>query len=178
MAVETLKATSITALDTVPVSAQTAGMGGAGMLMECGDYVTVPASASAASTFRLARVPSNAKIKQVLFESEAQAAGTVDISVYYSSSTVDGTAPAVQGIVVPSTGSGFFATAIAITSAVAQSLQTNESTSYNLSKRNQPLWQALGLSSDPGGFFDIVAVLAVAVTTGTGKMGVRVQYVN
>lgn len=176
MAVENLKATSITALDTVPVTTQTAGSGGAGPLMECGDFVTTSASASATSTYKLARVPSNAKIKQVLFESEAQGAGATDISVYYSSSTADGTAPAVQGIIVPSTGAGFFATAIALTTAVAQSLQTNESTSYNLSKRNQPLWQALGLTSDPGGFFDIVAVLSNAVT-GNARMGLRVQYV-
>lgn len=178
MAVENLKATSITALDTVPVTTQTAGAGGAGPLLECGDFVTVSASATNASTYKLARVPSNAKIKQVLFESEAQAAGAVDISVYYSSSPVDGTNPAVAGTIVPSTGAGFFATAIALTSAVAQSLQTNESTSYNLSKRNQPLWQALGLTSDPGGFFDIVGVLSTSVTTGLGRMGVRVQYVN
>ena len=177
MAVENLKATSITNLDTIPVSPNTAGMGGAGYLIECGDFVTVSASATNASTYKLARVPSNAKIKQVLFESEAQAAGATDISVYYSSSTVDGTSPSLQGTIVPTTGAGFFATAIALTSAVAQSLQTNESTSYTLAKRNQPLWQALGLTADPGGFFDIVAVLSTSVTTGTGRMGLRVQYV-
>ena len=176
MAVENLKATSITNLDTIPVSPNTAGAGGAGPLLETGDFVTTSASASGTSTYKLARVPSNAKIKQVVFESEAQGAGASDISVYYSSSTVDGTSPSLQGTIVPTTGAAFFASAIALTSAVAQSLQTNESTNYNLSKRNQPLWQALGLTADPGGYFDIVAVLTSAVT-GNARMGLRVQYV-
>ena len=179
MAVETLKSTSITSLDTVPVSALTAGMGGAGAVMECGDYVTVSASASTTSTYKLARVPTNAKVKAVVFESEAQGAGKFDLSVYYSSSTVDGTAPAVQGIIVPTTGAAFFASAIDCASLVVPTNVINESTSNTLAKRNQPLWQALGLTSDPGGFFDIVAVcVTTAVTTGTGKMGVRVQYIN
>ena len=178
MAVEALKSTSITALDTVPVVPPSTGAGAPGFLRSVGDYVTIPASASVNSTFKLARVPSNAKIKEIVFESEAQTAGKFDISVYYSSSTVDGTQPSLQGLIVPSTGAAFFASAIDCASAVVQGLQTNESTNYTLAKRNQPLWQALGLSTDPGGFFDIVAVcVTTAVTTGTGKLGLQVMYV-
>ena len=176
MAVETLKATSITSLDTIPASANLTGSGAPGDLKDIGDFVTVPAAASATSTFRLARIPTNAKVKHVFFESEAQAAGAIDVSVYYSSSTVDGTPPAVQGLIVPTTGSQFFASAIAVTSAVAATIVTNESGNYNLSKRNQPLWQALNLAADPGGFFDIVAVVQTAVTTGLGRLGVRVAF--
>ena len=80
-------------------------------------------------------------------------------------------------VVVPATGSQFFASAIAVASAVPITNVTNESGNYTLAKRNQSLWQALGLASDPGGFFDIVAVVQTAVTTGLGRIGVRVQYV-
>ena len=177
MAVENLKSTSITALDTVPVVTPSAGSGAPGFLRTVGDFVTVSASASVGSTYKLARVPSNAKVKEILFESEAQGAGAMDISVYYSSSPVDGTSPSLQGVVVPTTGSQFFASAIGVTSAVVQSFNTNESTNYTLAKRNQPLWQALGLTADPGGFFDIVGVVQTAITTGTGRMGLSVNYV-
>jgi hypothetical protein len=177
MAVETLKATSIANLDTIPVAANLTGSGAPGELVDVGDFVTIPAAASVASTFRLARIPTNAKVKNVFFESEAQAAGAIDVSVYYSSSTVDGTPPGVQGLVVPTTGSQFFASAIAVTAAVAVTNVINESGNNNLSKRNQSLWQALGLTADPGGFFDIVAVVQTAVTTGLGRLGVRAQYV-
>jgi hypothetical protein len=41
------------------------------------------------------------------------------------------------------------------------------------------LWDALGLTSDPGGFFDIVAVVhTTAITTGTGKIYLACEYVG
>ena len=55
----------------------------------------------------------------------------------------------------------------------------NESTQYSMNERVLPLWQAAGLSADPGGLFDVVAtVVTTDVTTGTGKLGVRVGFVN
>jgi hypothetical protein len=55
----------------------------------------------------------------------------------------------------------------------------NESGTYTLDKRIQPLWQALGLTADPGGNIDIVAtVVTTAVTTGTGKFGISVLYTD
>ena len=73
----------------------------------------------------------------------------------------------------------FLATVIDCASAVVPTEVVNESGTYTLDKRKQPLWQAVGLSADPGGYFDIVAtVKTTAVTTGTGKFGVRVAYAN
>ena len=41
------------------------------------------------------------------------------------------------------------------------------------------LWEALGLASDPGGWFDIVAtVVTTAVTTGTGIMTLEAEFVH
>lgn len=179
MATETLKSTLITNLDATPIVRNTVGAGAAGDLRTIGDYVTVPASASTGSTFRLVRVPSNAKIKEVVIESEAQGAGKVNLSVYYSDCPTDGTPQDKLGIIVPTTGSAFFASDVDLASLVTPTDVTNESTNYNLSKRNQPLWQALGLTANPGGYLDIVAVVnTTAVTTGTGKLGVRVSYVE
>lgn len=179
MTTEALKSTAITNLDANPVTPNTTGKGAAGHLRSISGYVTVSASMAAGSTYRLVRVPSNAKIKQVLFESEAQGAGKFNLSVYYSDSTVDGTQPANQGLIVPTTGDQFFASDIDCTSLVVQSDKTNESTNYTLAMRNKALWDALGLASDPGGCFDIVAVVHTTdVTTGTGKLGVCVHYVE
>ncbi len=67
-----------------------------------------------------------------------------------------------------------FAAAVAVTSASTQvEVLANAFTPL---KRNQPLWQAAGLATDPGGYFDIVGSLAAALTTGTGKMGLTAMY--
>lgn len=175
MAVENLKATGITNLDATPFVPLTTGVGAKGFLHEVGDYVTVSASASTTSTYKLARVPTNAKVKSVIFESEAQGAGKFDLGVNYSSSTRDGTSEANRGAVIDA---DFFASAIDCASAVTPTDVVGESGVYTLDERNKPLWQALGLTADPGGWFDVVATcVTTAVTTGTGKMGVSVRFV-
>lgn len=178
MADDSKKGTIITNLDTIPVIQNNVGAGAAGPLRNVQDFITVAAAASAATLYRLVRVPTNAKVKQVYLESEAQGAGAFNVSVYYSDSTQDGTPPAKQGLIVPTTGDQFFASDVSAASAIRSDV-TNESGNYPLSKRNQPLWQALGLTSDPGGNFDICAVVhTTAVTTGTGRLGVEVNFVE
>jgi hypothetical protein len=47
-----------------------------------------------------------------------------------------------------------------------------------VNKRQKQLWDALGLTSDPGGFIDVVAVVHTTdVTTGTGNIYVDCQFV-
>lgn len=175
MTTEALKSTAITNLDASPVVANTAGEGAPGRLHSVSGYVTVSASMAALSTYRLVRVPSNCKVKQVLFESEAQGAGKFQVGVYPSDSTTDGTNAAAPNT---ATNVNLFAQDIDCASAVLQSDKTfTASAGYTLDKRNQPLWQAAGLTADPGGFFDIVATVHTTdVTTGTGKLGVCVNF--
>src|SRR5690242_8969111 len=118
MGTSALKSTAITNADASPVVANTAGEGAPGRLHSVTGFVTAVASDAAGSTYRLVRVPTNAVIKQVLFGSEAQGAGKVQLSVYYSDSTTDGSYNA--GVVVPTTGAGFFSDDIDCTSTVAQ----------------------------------------------------------
>lgn len=183
MTTEALKSTPITNLDATPVTPNTTGEGAPGYSRRVEGFVTVSASMAAGSTYRLVRVPSNAKIKSVNFHSEAQGAGKFQLSAYYSDSTVDGTQVANQGVVVPTTGAAFFSDDIDCASAVAMANKTfaNDTTSgaYNMSAWNKQFWDALGLTADPGGFIDIVAVVhTTAVTTGTGRLGVSVDYVD
>jgi hypothetical protein len=93
------------------------------------------------------------------------------LAVVARSRTMGSCAAASVGVVIDV---DFFASAVDFAAAVRADV-TNEGGFYPMSKRNQPLWQALGLSADPGGFIDIVATcVSVAVTTGTGKLGVNV----
>ncbi len=176
MAVEHVKSTPVTNLDATPAVPSTTGEGGKGYLVEVSGYVTVPASASADSTFRFVRVPTTAKIKAVVASSEAQAAGTVDIGVYYPTIGRTGVADLAANAI----DQDFFAAVYSYAAASAPTDVTYQAGAGNLrSEINTPLWQALGLTSDPGGFFDIVAtVKTTAITTGTGVATLSVRYVD
>lgn len=178
-----LKSAAITALDATPVAIPTSGVGSSTGVRQVDGYAIPLAADAAGSTYQLVRVPSNAIIKKVDFHSQAQGAGAISLSVYYSDSTVDGTPAAVQGLVVPTTGAAFFASQISCSASVPTADYTfqhdTNAGSYTLALRQKRLWDALGLPSDPGGYMDIVAVVdTTAVTTGTGQLGVSVFYSN
>jgi len=178
MGTSALKSAQITNLDSSPVVPNTKGLNGPGILNYVDGYVTAVASDAAGSTYKMVRVPSNAVVKRVTLDSEAQGAGKVNVSVYYSDSTVDGTQPSLQGVIVPTTGDQFFASDVDLASAVNPTDVTGESGNYTADKRNKHLWDALGLSGDPGGFFDLVCVVhTTAITTGTGKIHLACEYI-
>ncbi len=176
MAIDHVKSTFITNLDATPVVANTAGEGGPANMKCIEGYATTVASGSTDATYQFVRVPSNCKIKKVFFESAAQAAGTVDIGVYYATDG-EGKRP-VALLAAAAIDQDFFASLIAVTSAVVITDITNESGTYTIDKRVQPLWQAIGLLSDPGGYFDIVGTIVTAITTGATVWGITVFYVD
>jgi hypothetical protein len=175
MAIVHVKSTPVTNSDAVPATANTAGEGGPAKLNWSEGSVTVTAAATIDSTFQMIRVPSTAKIKKLWFESAAQAAGQVDIGVYYATDGLGGrplTLLASQAI-----DQDFFASGVIVTGAVTITEVTNESTTYTADKRVQPLWQAAGLTVDPGGNLDIVATVVTAnVTTGAGLMALQATW--
>lgn len=178
MTVEHLKSVGVTNLDATPPLSNSPGEQGLGLIRDIDGWVTVSASASTGSTYQLVRVPTNCKMKALTLESEAQGAGKINLSVYYSDALNDGTSAANQGVIVPTTGDQFFASDVDLAAAVTPINEINESGNNTIDKRVQPLWKALGLATDPGGYFDIVAVVhTTAVTTGTGKLYVRASYV-
>jgi len=177
MAVDHVKSTPITNLDASPAAIQTMGEGGPASLksISSGDVIGVAAS-SIDATYQFVRVPSNCKVKQVIFDSQAQAVGTIDLGVYYATDGEGGQPTSL--LVAAAISRTLFAAAYSIAAATGQTDVTNQSTNYTPTKRNQPLWQAAGLAADPGGYFDIVGSLATAITTGTGKMGMTVHYTD
>lgn len=177
MAVDHVKSATITNLDASPATQNTAGEGAGGLLKEISGYATAVASSSADATYQLVRIPSNCKVKSIIFESEAQGAGKFDLGLYYATDGQGGKPTSL--LAAAAIDQDFFATVIDCAAAVTPTEVVNESGSYTLDKRNQPIWQAAGLTADPGGSFDIVAtVKTTAVTTGTGKFGISVRYVD
>lgn len=176
MAVDHVKSTPVTNLDAVPRVPMATGEGAPGNLQHLSGYATAVASSSADATYQLIRLPSNAKLKSLIFESEAQGAGKFDIGAYYAT---DGsrTASATALLAADAIDQDFFATVIDCAAAVTRTDILNESTTNTLDKREQPLWQMIGLTSDPMCNIDIVAtVKTTAVTTGTGKLGVAATF--
>ena len=178
MAVDHVKSTPVTNLDATPVVINTAGEGGPAPLksISSGSVLGV-ASSSIDATYQFVRVPSNAKLKNVFFRSAAQAAGTMDIGVYYATDGLGGRPTSL--LVAAAISRTLIAAAVALTSASGQvDLLATATSTFTVAMQNQPLWQAAGLTSDPGGNFDIVGSLAAAITTGTGAMGMTVHYTD
>lgn len=176
MAVENLKTTALTNADATPRVASAKGEGAPGRVHHLDGYQTASASASVGSTYALARLPTTAKVKRVLFESGAQTAGAFSIGVYYASAGPD--EPGDSSLAGTAIDADLFASVVNCASAVAITDVTNESGTYSPDKRDLPLWQAAGLSADPGGKIDIVATVdTTAVTTGTGKLMVQVEFI-
>lgn len=177
MAVDHVKSTAVTNLDATPVVATTGGRGVPAPLMCVEGSAVAVASSSADATYQLVRLPWSASVKEIHFESAAQGAGKFDLGVYYATDGKFGRPTAL--LAAAAVDQDLFASDIDCASAVVKTDVTNESGTYTLDKRIQPLWQAAGLTADPGGMADIVATVhTTAVTTGTGRFGVTVKYTN
>lgn len=164
----TLKGTAITNRESSPPVLNNPGNGVSGIeKYDSGYLASVTASLSATSIIRLLEVPSSAVVTGLWFQSGAQAAGAFDVGVYRNNK--DG------GAVVDS---DFFATAIAVTSAVPLTDILNESGTNTIALQALPLWQALGMTSDPKSSLDIAVTVQTAVTTGAQPVGLKVRYVQ
>lgn len=173
MTVKHQASTAITNNTSIPFVPNATGAGAEGYLKEVTGHVTLTASQDVDSTVRFCRVPTNAKIKFIRGTSQAQTQAKFDIGVYYPTDGKTGLADLAANAI----DQDFFATAWDCASAVQPTDITNESGTYTIDKWSQPLWQAVGLSSDPGGEFDIVGTVQTAVTTGTGIVGLSVGFV-
>lgn len=155
MTTEALKSPSITNRDATPRVFNSAGFGAAERVQEVYDYLNTTSGKTVGSTYRILSVPSNCRVTSVALQAAAMTQGAFDIGVYRS--TDDG------GAVV---SAAFFGSAVDCSSAVAETSVTNESGTNTIVLQSQPLWQAAGLSADPGGALDIVATSTNTITAG------------
>ena len=181
-----LKGVAITALDATPATRPTEGEGGPARLKTVNDWVTVLSADAAGSTYRLCRIPTTAKIKDVIINSAVASAGAADIGIAYSDSAIDGTPPSLSGltnpmVIIPTNDNKLFGSAISI---VGTGLAVNVTWggSFTAAHSNKPLWQVLvdlgttQFTSDPGGYFDLMLHVTTAVTTG-GIVAAKVNFV-
>lgn len=174
MATEALKSTQITNLDASPMVQNTAGAQGPFVAKMSDAFITTTSGVTVGSTYRMVRLPWTAYVKSVIVEGAAMTQGPFDIGIYYSDSTTDGTPSASIGVVVDA---DFFGSAVSFASAVNPTDIINESGQCTLNERFMPLWQAVGLTANPGGFGDVVFTSTDTITTGA-RMGVRVTYAD
>jgi hypothetical protein len=190
MAVVTVKSLSITNLDATPIIAMPVGEGANGLLRCANDFVTATVGDSIGSVYRCCRIPTNAKVKRVLLTyPTASTAGATDIDVAFSDSLTDGTQQPFATLanpVVQLTGpvdNKLFGSGTVLTSSLKNSDVTFGNT-FIPQHQNLPLWQVLVLlgatqfTSDPGGFFDLVAKLTVALTVAAGPLSIECDYVE
>lgn len=181
MTADALKSASITNLDALPAVTNTSGEGGKGYVCNISDYCTATAAGlgDTASTYKMVRLPSNAKIKKlraisaVDLDSNGSPTLALDFGLSYSDATNDGTAIANQGVAISATT---FSTSILFGKTTTRSVDGLYG--FTVDKRNMPLWQAAGLSTDPGGMFDVIfAIQATAATAVAGKIYCDCDYV-
>lgn len=165
MALVTLKSGPITNRDAVPQVINDGRLERGSLRSSIGS-VTANNNDNIGSKYILATVPATAMVREVLLTCAALTSGAADIGVYRDT----GSGGAVVDV-------DLFASAQSIATALSRSDVTNESTTYTIAQRQLPLWQAAGLTSNPGGNLDIVATLTAATTAG-GLIGVEVQYVD
>lgn len=180
MVADALSSASITNLDASPVVANTSGVGAETDAREHDDFVTPTTGglASTASKYKMIRVSPEIKLKELLLiadaalDSNVSPTLAVDVGAYYSDSTVDGTPVALQGTAI---SVNCFAANVAF--GAATNLKLDVLSSFGQAKRQKRLWDALGLTSNPGGNIDIVvAVHVVAATAVSAALGARALY--
>lgn len=150
MAVVNRSSTGITNADATPVVKNNAGVGG-GVVRSTGGAITVAADDSATSVQRACRVPSNAYIRAVrVSAADFTTAGAINVGVYQT--TANG------GAVVDA---DLFGSAVDMSGGPFSNLDiTHESGEFTVAERDTPLWQVLGLSSDPCREYDIAATIS------------------
>ena len=209
MAADVGKSLAIQGLDATPYVPQSAGQGATDMLQIQDDAVAATATGlgTAKSSYRLCRIPTNAKIKSALVATDvALDTGThalvFDINLAFSDSTIDGTQAALQGLIPTTANTGATTTLASYSSpnkmfgtvnngSAANPLARTDVT-FNGTNANygfaimtlEPLWQLFGFVDgrgnpmDPGGYFDMYLVNSTVAGTGAaGNIYGRFEFV-
>lgn len=164
MPIENVKSGAITNRDATP-SVLTNAQGA--VVRRTWGTVEAAAAGDSGSTYRMCTIPSNARaIDVILACDDLGTTATLDVGIYQT--TANG------GAVVDA---DFFASAVnANTAAVAPTHVEHESGVYNIDDIEKPLWEALGLTSDPSRDYDVVVTSAGDIDA-NGTITLKVSYV-
>lgn len=164
--VSLISSTPISNANATPKVANNPGVAD-GMLRRVVGTIASLAADSAASIYRMVRVPSNAHIHSViLLSDDGGATGQMDCGIYQTADN--------GGAVVDA---DHFASAVDIgAGAIGPVDITHESGVYAIEDAEKPLWEALALSADPGIDYDI-ALTVTEVVADVGDKTLKVEYV-
>ncbi|CAB4200293.1 hypothetical protein UFOVP1356_33 [uncultured Caudovirales phage] len=175
MAIVNTKSTAVTNRDAVPSVINDGRIEKGGLRSTVGS-VAVGAADSATSYFPLASVPTTAMVRRVFLTAVTGMTTLAgDIGVF---KTTANSAGVTTGVVANTSSGSIFAAAASMATVQNQADVTNTGVTYPTDKREQPLWQAIGLAADPGGYFDIGIKVTTANTGAAGRVGLEVQYVD
>jgi hypothetical protein len=161
MPIENRKTAALTAEDLAGERIASAGK------VLLGDTATIEVAAADddGSVYRLIRVPSNAVITNLDIAADALGTGaSYDVGVYEVAAN--------GGVEVDKDE---FASGVSLVSAIAWTQILEEAVATDIAKIGQPLWQRLGLTTDPGKAYDICATGNTAGTT-AGTISLRLRY--
>ena len=160
-----LKSGNITSRDATPRVKGASSIAG-GVMHGTRGTLEATAADDIASTYRFCQVPSNCVVSQVLVYADDQGtAGDMDIGIYQT--TENG------GAVVDA---DHFAAAVDLNAAALHGYDaTHRSSANGMEEAEKPLWQALGLTSDPCRMYDVVGTLTEANSAGA-TITVKVSY--
>lgn len=180
MSVFNIKSTVITNRDSTSIKTFVDAVFATGEVQEVmGVERTGNAIIDAASTIRLCPVPSAARISSLDYAAQSLGTSSLDVAVWYPTNIPQGglNAPAtsLEGTLISSSA---FAAAIAgVDTGIVWTDGLGTIAQNSIPKRSQPLWQALGLSSDPGIDLDIGFSVRTA-TSVQGYVGLRARFVR
>lgn len=127
----------------------------------------VSTSEDATDILRFCTIRSNAVVREVNLYCDAIAStGAMDVGIYRTAD--DG------GAVVDA---DHFASAQVVTTALVRSNVAHESGVYGIEDLDKPLWEALGLTEDPGVWYDVAGTITTDMG-GAGTIGLEVVYVD
>lgn len=161
MAVEARKSTLVTNADATPVVLNSPRVDGGSERVEVSTVEIVNAD-SVGSTYRMFRVPSNAVMTDLrIYAPDIGTTTATDIGLYRTAK--DGGA---------AQDADFFASAVVLNAGAVNGTDVlHESAVFTIANSGKELWDALGLTSDPGVFYDVTMTLTGAAdATGTVKL--------
>lgn len=178
MAAEVVTSQFLSTLSAVPYKGALSTLGGRSFYRNSGPTITTTGKTSP-SYYGLLRIPSRAVVRSVLLTCDALSTSvTADLGVYNLSQpfgpvNATGTGPGQRPIANSSQlwGSG---TSLATALSRVQQVYANSSfvTTTNF---GQPIWQQLGLASDPNVDYDVVLTSDATITAG-GNVILEIEY--
>jgi len=165
MAVQVKKSSVITTRDLFPSNKNNSAFED-GSIREAVGTIEVDNGDSIGSTYLMSQVPSNARISQIILDSDD--IGTTAAADFGLHQTTQNGGAVVDADI-------FSAAKSLSGGAISNENILHDSGTYGIENVEKPLWDMLGLDKDPGVFYDLVATLTTA-SDAVGTLTTKLRY--